>query len=112
METLRTPPLPDTGATPELPHEVRSGLDWTVYIFPVSLWKDSIKLLASRCGFRIVTPIAALTDVNALIAPAESGSLMSVRVPETASTENHSTCAAPPRSYQTMRKGYNPACEA
>src|SRR5439155_1339804 len=44
--------------------------------------------------------------------PAEFGSLISVRVLEAASTENHSTCAAPPRSYQTMRKGYNPACAA
>src|SRR5439155_7439328 len=99
--------------TPELPHEIRSGLNSTVYVVPVSLWKDRTKLLAWKCGFEMVTPVGgAVTAVNALIATGESGSLTSVRVLVNRSTENHSTFAEPPRSYQTMRNGYNPACEA
>ena len=58
----------------------------------------------------MVIPIdGPVTDVKALIAVDVSGSLISVRVLVCRSTENHSTNALPPRSYQTMRNGYKPA---
>ena len=52
----------------------------------------------------------ASKSVQALIAEAELP-LMSARSPELISIEVHSPCPAPPRSYQTMRKGYRPAWE-